>query len=144
MPLPLKSTLMLSTSRDKDVRGSILSIVDEKVSNVSIIECEPRTIRSNHYHLEDFHFMYVLSGQIDYFYRNITTKKVEYIEVLEGQTIFTPKKELHATYFPVRTTLIVSSKNPRDQATYERDTVRETLITLDNIKSLKQSADHGR
>ena len=41
--------------------------------------------------------------------------------------------EIHACYFPSETRLIVSSKNPRDQETYEADTVRVELINDENI-----------
>jgi oxalate decarboxylase/phosphoglucose isomerase-like protein (cupin superfamily) len=136
MGLPTKSTLMKNIQRDADIRGGILSIVDEPVMNVSIITCNPGSIRSNHLHHTDWHFMYVLQGQIDYFFRDINTGEVEYICVKQGDNIFTPPKELHATYFPVRTVLIVSSAHPRDQETYERDTVREKLITEANIKEM--------
>ena len=66
-----KSTLFKNVLRDKDERGEILSIVDHNVSNVSIIKCKANTIRSNHYHLTDWHLMYVLSGKIDYFFKEI-------------------------------------------------------------------------
>jgi oxalate decarboxylase/phosphoglucose isomerase-like protein (cupin superfamily) len=136
MTLPRKSTLFPNIKRDADERGEILSIVDEPVQNVSIITCNPGSIRSNHYHHSDFHFMYVLEGEIDYFYRDVDTGKLEYLKVREGDNIFTPDNELHATYFPVRTRLIVSSKFPRDQETYERDTVREPLVTPENVDEL--------
>ena len=80
--------------------------------------------------------MYVLEGQIDYFFRDLETSQIKYICVKKGDNIFTPPKELHATYFPVHTVLIVSSKNPRDQETYERDTVREVLIDAGNLKDM--------
>ena len=38
--------------------------------------------------------------------------------------------------FSKNTKLIVSSKNPRDQATYEKDTTRVEIITKSNIKEL--------
>lgn len=136
MTLPHRSTLFENVQRDADERGGILSIVDVPVQNVSIITCNPGAIRSNHYHLTDFHFMYVLQGEIDYFFRDIDTGEIQYLKVREGDNIFTPPLELHATYFPVETRLLVSSKNPRDQETYERDTVRESLVTVDNIDEL--------
>lgn len=136
MALPRKSTLFPNIERDADARGGILSIVDEPVSNVSIITCNPGSIRSNHYHHSDFHFMYVLEGQIDYFYKDVDTGELIYLKVVEGDNIFTPDNELHATYFPVTTRLIVSSKYPRDQETYEKDTVREPLITPENIEEM--------
>lgn len=136
MTLPRHSTLFKNVQRDADERGDILSIVDETVQNVSIITCNPGSVRSNHFHHSDFHFMYVLEGEIDYFYKDVDTGELKYLKVREGDNIFTPDNELHATYFPVRTRLIVSSKFPRDQETYERDTVREVLVSKDNIDEL--------
>ena len=136
MSLPRRSTLFENVQRDADERGGILSIVDVPVQNVSIITCNPGSIRSNHYHRTDFHFMYVLEGEIDYFFRDIDTGEIQYLKVREGDNIFTPDSELHATYFPVKTRLLVSSKNPRDQETYERDTVREVLVSPDNLDEL--------
>ena len=136
MTLPRKSTLFKNIQRDLDGRGEILSIVDHLISNVSIITCNPGSIRSNHYHHSDFHFMYVLEGEIDYFFKDINSEEIRYLKVKTGDTIFTPDNEIHATYFPLRTRLIVSSKFPRDQITYEQDTVRFSLITEENIEDM--------
>lgn len=136
MTLPRKSTLFANVERDADARGQILSIVDEPIQNVSIISCNAGAIRSNHWHKTDFHFMYVLEGQIDYFFKALDSDEVEYLKVEVGDNIFTPDHEIHATYFPVNTKLIVSSKFPRDQETYERDTVRVQFVTPDNLNEL--------
>ena len=141
MTVPKKSTIFKNIQRDKDARGSILSIVDEAINNVSIITCKPGSIRSNHYHYKDFHFMYVLEGDFDYFFKDVDTGKVCYFRVKVGETIFTPPFEEHACYFPDKTTLIVSSKNPRDQETYEADTVRVDFVTKSNIAAML--ATHG-
>ena len=132
--LPTISKLFSNSKRDSDTRGEILSIVDAKIQNVSIITSNANIIRSNHYHKKDFHFMYVLEGKIDYFYKKINDDRVNYIEVLKGNNIFTPNLEIHATYFPVPTKLIVSSGFPRDQKTYEKDTVRVDFLNKDNIE----------
>ena len=124
--------------RSKDSRGSIISIVDEKVKNVSIINCLPKTIRSNHWHKKDWHYMYVMEGVMEYFY--VIKNKIFFMKLKKGDNVFTPPNELHATYFPVKTVLLVSSKNPRDKKTYEQDTVREKLIDLKNYLSIKKSA----
>ena len=133
-----KSKKINNISRSEDQRGSILSIVDEKVKNVSIITCRPNTIRSNHWHKKDWHYMYVLEGMMEYFY--VHKDKIYFMKINKGENIFTPPKELHATYFPIKTVLLVSSKNSRDKRTYENDTVREVLIDLTNYKSIKKSA----
>ena len=75
---------------------------------------------------------------MEYFF--VSKNKVFFMKIKKGDNVFTPPNELHATYFPVKTVLLVSSKNPRDKKTYERDTVREKLIDLKNYKSIKKSA----
>ena len=143
MKLPTKSTLYKNILRDTDERGNILSIVDVAVKNVSIIDCNPKSIRSNHYHYTDWHFMYVLKGEIDYFFGSIDKSEINYLKVNKGETIFTPPMELHATYFPLETSLIVSSLNPRDQETYEKDTVRLELINDENIYDMIKNTHSG-
>jgi hypothetical protein len=133
-----KSIKIKNITRSKDWRGSILSIVDDQVKNVSIITCLAKTIRSNHSHKKDWHYMYVLEGIMEYFY--VIKNKIYFMRIKKGENVFTPPRELHATYFPVRTVLLVSSKNPRDKKTYEKDTIREKLIDLKNYKSMKKSA----
>ena len=136
MNQPKESKLIKNQIRDIDTRGDILSIVDKEVSNVSIITCNPGSIRSNHYHKKDFHYMYVLEGKIDYFYKSLYNENIKYFSVLPGDNIFTPNEEIHATYFPVKTKLIVSSCFPRDQLTYEADTVRVKFIDHNNIDTM--------
>jgi oxalate decarboxylase/phosphoglucose isomerase-like protein (cupin superfamily) len=134
MITPTKSRLFKSITRDNDLRGSIVSIVDDVVQNVSLITCNAGSIRSNHYHKKDFHYMYVLEGEIDYFYKELNNDVVHYFKVKKNDIIFTPKNEIHATFFPLRTKLIVSSMLPRDQETYENDTVRVEFINNDNLQ----------
>lgn len=136
MITPTKSRLFKSITRDNDTRGSIVSIVDDVVQNVSLITCNAGSIRSNHYHKKDFHYMYVLEGEIDYFYKELNNDIVHYFKVKKNDIIFTPKNEIHATFFPLNTKLIVSSMLPRDQETYEKDTVRVEFINNNNLQTM--------
>jgi len=136
MITPTKSRLFKSITRDNDIRGSIVSIVDDVVQNVSLITCNAGSIRSNHYHKKDFHYMYVLEGEIDYFYKELNNDVVHYFKVKKNDIIFTPKNEIHATFFPLNTKLIVSSMLPRDQETYEKDTVRVEFINNNNLQTM--------
>ena len=133
-----KSKKIKNITRSKDRRGSILSIVDDQVKNISIITCLPKTIRSNHSHKKDWHYMYVLEGIMEYFF--VIKNKTYFMRIKKGENVFTPPRELHATYFPKKTILLVSSKNPRDRKTYEKDTIRKGLIDLKNYRSMKKSA----
>lgn len=134
--LPKESKLYKSIQRDSDSRGSIVSIVDHEVKNVSIIESLKGTIRSNHFHHVDFHFMYVLEGSIDYFYKSLNSTKINYLKINKGDTILSPANEVHGCYFPEYTKLVVSSGFPRDQKTYEADTERVSFINKENIIEL--------
>ncbi len=80
--------------------------------------------------------MYVLKGEIDYFYKPLDDEQVTYIKIKEGETILTPPKEIHSCYFPKDTSLVVSSGFPRDQKTYEEDTVRVQFINSKNVKEM--------
>ena len=52
-----------------DNRGFIQSIINEPHTNVSIIDSKKLTLRSNHYHLTDSHYMYTLKGEYYYFFK---------------------------------------------------------------------------
>ena len=116
-------------------RGKILSLVNTKIQNVSLITCNKNSIRSNHYHLKDWHYMFVLEGQINYFYKKINSLNIYYSLIKKGENIFTPPMEIHATHFPIKTTLVVCSKNKRNKTIYEKDTVRVNFINLKNYKT---------
>lgn len=112
-----------------DERGAIQTLVNFPMKNLSLITSKKGTVRSNHYHLTDWHYMYVLSGAFDYYYRPTGSDEAPaVIRVVTGQMVFTPPMEDHATVFLEDTQMVVVSRNPRDQETYESDTRRVTLI----------------
>jgi quercetin dioxygenase-like cupin family protein len=99
------------------------------MKNLSLITSKKGTVRSNHYHATDWHYMYVLSGSFDYYYRPTGSgEKPKVITVKAGEMVFTPPMEDHATVFLEDTQLLAMSRNPRDQESYESDVRRVTLI----------------
>lgn len=112
-----------------DSRGSIQSLVNFPMKNLSLITSKKGAIRSNHYHVTDWHYMYVLSGSFDYYYRPTgSDAEPSVIRVSAGEMVFTPPMEDHATVFLEDTQLLAMSRNPRDQATYEEDVRRVVLV----------------
>jgi dTDP-4-dehydrorhamnose 3,5-epimerase-like enzyme len=112
-----------------DSRGFIQSLVNFPMKNLSLIVSKKGTVRSNHYHLTDWHYMYVLSGSFDYYYRpSETDQKPSVIRVTSGEMVFTPPMEDHATVFLEDTELLAMSRNPRDQEAYEADVKRVVLV----------------
>ena len=117
-----------------DDRGFIQSLLNFPMKNLSLITSKKGSVRSNHYHLTDWHYMYVLKGSFDYHYRQTGSgEKPAVISVNVGEMVFTPPMEDHATVFTDDTELLVMSRNPRDQATYEADVRRVTLVDPDEI-----------
>ena len=113
----------------KDPRGAIQSIVNFPMKNASLISSAKGTVRSNHYHVTDWHYMYVLRGSFDYYSRVTgSDEKPAVVRVGVGEMIFTPPMEDHATVFLEDSDLLVVSRNPRDQQSYEADVKRVILV----------------
>jgi dTDP-4-dehydrorhamnose 3,5-epimerase-like enzyme len=118
-----------------DNRGYIQSLVNFPMKNISLIVSKKGTIRSNHYHLTDWHYMYVLSGSFDYYYKPThSDEALKCIRVKKGEMLFTPPMEDHATVFLEDCELLAMSRNPRDQKAYEEDVRRITLVKQEDIK----------
>ena len=112
-----------------DERGAIQSLVNFPMKNLSLISSKKGTVRSNHYHVTDWHYMYVLSGSFDYYYRPTgSNEKPQVLNVKAGDMVFTPPMEDHATVFLEDTQLLAMSRNPRDQESYESDVRRVVLV----------------
>lgn len=112
-----------------DGRGAIQSLVNFPMKNLSIITSKKGTVRSNHYHVTDWHYMYVMSGAFEYHYRPTGSEHAPAMMVVrQGQMVFTPPMEDHATVFLEDSTLLVMSRNPRDQECYEADVRRVVLV----------------
>ena len=120
-----------------DSRGSIQSLVNFPMKNISLITSEKGSVRSNHYHLTDWHYMYVLKGSFDYYSCNLNnTENIKKSTVVKGELVFTPPKEVHATVFLEDTELLAISRNPRDQEYYEADTVRLEIVKQSSIQNV--------
>ena len=119
-----------------DGRGSIKPLVDTIMRSAIVIESKAGSLRANHYHKTDWHYCYVVSGQIEYLHRQTgSNQKPTTILVNEGEMIFTPPMVDHGMTFPVDTVFLTLSRNPRDQASYESDVVRVDMVPSDGLKS---------
>lgn len=119
-----------------DKRGSIKPLVDIMMKSAIIIESKAGSLRANHYHKTDWHYCYVLSGQIEYLHRKTGSDlEPETILVNEGEMVFTPPMIDHGMKFPVDTVFLTLSRNPRDQQSYESDVVRVDMVSSEGLKS---------
>ena len=106
-----------------DRNGTITNVCLEPCGSVAVIECGPGTVRSNHLHKTDWHYLYVVSGRMVYRCRQPGGEERR-VNVFAGECVFTPPGLEHRCEFAVPTTLVSCSKLPRDHETHEADLVR--------------------
>lgn len=132
-----KSTHVQLEEAHSDDRGSIQCLVNFPVKNISLISSKKGTVRSNHYHKTDWHYMYMLSGSADYFFKPTNSNEpLQKVLFKQGDLVFTPPMEDHATVFLEDSVLLAMSRNPRDQETYESDVIRVQLIDPESLLEL--------
>jgi oxalate decarboxylase/phosphoglucose isomerase-like protein (cupin superfamily) len=132
---PKDITVTLDASHEDD-RGFIQCLVNVPTRNISLIFSKKGSLRSNHYHKTDWHYMYILSGSMDYYYRSHGHRgEIKKAIFKKGDMIFTPPMEEHATYFPEDTHFLAISRNFRDQEAYEADVIRIQLVDPDSLVS---------
>ena len=108
-----------------DPRGAIQPLVDLPMESCVLIESKKGTVRANHYHQTDWHFCYVLSGQIDYYHRpHGSDVQPEKVIIGKLQMFFTPPLVDHAMVFTEDTVFLTFGRNSRAQEVYEADVVR--------------------
>jgi dTDP-4-dehydrorhamnose 3,5-epimerase-like enzyme len=108
-----------------DERGSIQPLVDMKMESCVLITSKKGTVRANHYHQTDWHFCYVLSGEIEYYHRpHGSAKRPAKVVIEAGQMFFTPPLVDHAMVFPKDTIFLTWGRNSREQEVYEADVRR--------------------
>ena len=124
-----KSVLVDLPSSYDDSRGSIQPLVDMNMKSSVLIDSNSGAVRANHYHKTDWHYCYVLYGEIIYYHRPHGSKESpEEVLVKEGQMFFTPPMVEHAMFFEEQTTFLTLGGNSRKQTSYENDLVRVKLI----------------
>lgn len=111
-----------------DVRGGITKLLDDGKTNIKsilLISSKAGSVRSNHYHKKDAHYIYMISGVMDYFEKpvkgNTKTKKVV---VNAGEMVYTPPLAIHTSRFIKNSIFMTFSIKSRNQKSYEKDTIR--------------------
>ena len=116
-----------------DDRGFIQPLCDLNMKSASLIDTKANNWRANHYHKEDWHYLYVMQGSFEYYYRVTNSgDKIEKKIISVGEYLFTGPMIDHAMFYTEETKLLCLSKNPRDQKTYEEDTVRIDFMSDKN------------
>lgn len=116
VPLPFKF---------EDERGIIQNILFQTVSSVALITSKAGTQRSNHYHKENGHYLYVLNGRVKYSERNLDGSESQTAEFGPGEMFFTGPMKVHLCEFIEDSVLISMNLQPRGPENDINDTVKE-------------------
>jgi dTDP-4-dehydrorhamnose 3,5-epimerase-like enzyme len=116
-----------------DQRGGIARVLDQNVHRIQTIlriTSKAGSIRSNHYHKKDYHFMYLESGMCEYSEKpaNKPKSKIETVKMVAGDLVLTNPMVIHAVKFLQDSVLYAFTTEKRDQDKYEKDTIKVTII----------------
>lgn len=116
-----------------DSRGGISRIVDEdklRFRSVLRITSKAGSIRSNHYHKHDSHYIYVESGKCEYSEKPADDPhaKIKTVILEPGDVVLSKPGIIHAVKFLEDSVLFAFSTEKRQQDLYEKDTKRVTII----------------
>lgn len=114
-----------------DDRGEMSYLLTDKgsIKSVLLITSKEGSIRANHYHKKDAHYVYLLEGKMEYTYKNVNDKgKKKTVLVEKGDMIYTPPMTMHAMKFLENTVFLALTTEGRIQGKYEKDTIRIKLL----------------
>lgn len=109
----------------EDARGTILNIADGQFGDVAIIHSAKGSVRANHYHDNDWHFSYIVSGSMNYEWKSsVSDSLIQVVEVNAGQMVYSPPGVPHKMTFLAESVFVAVSGLSRDRENYELDTHR--------------------
>ena len=118
-----------------DLRGGIAKLLDDgktKIKSVLLITSRKGSVRANHYHKKDAHYVYMLEGKMEYYEKpaeGVKNKaKMKRVILKAGDMVFTPQMTFHATKFLEDSVFLAFATKSRQQADYEADTIRVELV----------------
>ena len=118
-----------------DDRGSLQLLVNTPMKSIALITSVAGAVRANHFHLDDWHYMYMLNGEAEYHYRPSGSDEAPKVVMWRtGELVFTPPMEEHTTVFTQDSTFLAMSRHPRDQESYEADVRRVQLVDPNSVK----------
>ena len=90
-----------------DDRGEIIKLLDDgktSIKSILLINSKKGSIRANHYHKEDAHYVYMYSGKMEYVESPLVNdqpdlSREEKAELVKGDMIYSPPMISHAMRF---------------------------------------------
>src|SRR3569623_294191 len=111
--------------------GEIYNLLLERFTSVGLLRSVAGAVRANHYLKTVWHYTFVQSGTVEYYWRPQGSKAKPNHQTFPAGTMFFPPPMVdHAMFFPADTVIFTFAKNVRDQDHHEADVVRLPLIAV--------------
>jgi oxalate decarboxylase/phosphoglucose isomerase-like protein (cupin superfamily) len=110
-----------------DHRGRIVNLPAFPTVESTVIESNAGAVRGNHYHRDETHLMYVVSGLMLYIEQD-GDRRLHVVEVRPGESVLTPAGVPHCTFFPEDTAFVTLSDVSRAGEAYEQAVIRVTPL----------------
>jgi len=110
-----------------DNRGTIQNILNIPINSVALITSNAGAIRSNHWHKENDHYLYIISGSVEYYERDLNEdgRNIKPLIFKSGDIFYTPPLKVHKVIFLEHTIMLSLGKNIKTHQAHEDDLVRE-------------------
>jgi quercetin dioxygenase-like cupin family protein len=122
-----------------DERGVIEKLTGgDRYTTTLRITSKKGTVRANHYHQHDSHLCYLASGKIEYLTREPAedaNAPLQSVIINPGELFYTPPHLAHAMVFLEDSEFYAFTPRSGDQAEYENDVIRVTLVTPDEAQA---------
>ena len=111
----------------KDERGVIQNILNEPIHHVAFITSKAGTVRSNHYHKTNSHYIYVVSGLMEYWERDLDSDVKNMVLCKPGDMVLSESNKVHKTVFLEDTVLVTFARGERGVDVDKDDTIKIEL-----------------
>lgn len=117
----------------EDERGGIARIVNQDeftIRAILRITSKKGSIRSNHYHKNDQHYLFIESGKCEYSEKDPSNPsgKVESVILEPGDIVLSKSGIIHGVKFLEDTILYAFTSERRGQVEYEKDIKRVKIV----------------
>lgn len=119
---------LIKTKKDyTDIRGVIKAILDNEkrgIKSILYIESKKGSVRGEHYHKKDNHYVFCISGKFMYSQSKSPFSMVTHMIVRPGDLVYTPSTYWHSMKYLEDSVMLALATEPRAQNKYEKDTFR--------------------
>lgn len=112
-------------SKFEDGRGYIQNILTAPINHVAIITSKKGAVRSEHYHLHNSHYLYIISGSVMYFEKDLNGENIVEKKFETGEMFYTPPNKVHKVIAIEDTVMISLAPKSNMPDEHDTDTIKQ-------------------